>query len=214
MPTMLGLTKDPSPHGIQKGGQSKSQGSWGNGNSEGNWELTQQGKGSIIPGIQGSAFFNKGKEQKQQEEEEDDSSDEENLKTIKGRNIAACKEMETLLWRALCDKPKSAKKYIAKDAIVSNRFLFGDAEVRHAESETTLEESLDDCEEWLAYKMYNPQVVEIGLMAAAVAYRVVLFRQVGKGKGKSGMETVEATVSSSWRQKASGDWELCSMMAS
>lgn len=216
MPSMLGLTKDPSPHGIQNGGQSKSNssGSWGDDNSKGNWQLAQQGNSSIIPGIQGSSFFNKGNEQQQQEDEEESDEDEDNTQTIKGRNTAAAKENETLLWRALCDKPKSAKKYIAKDAIISNRFLFGDAKPRSADSDPTLEESLKDCEKWLAYKIHSPQAVEIDLMAAALAYRVTLFRQVDQGRGKSGMETVDAIVSSSWRQVASGDWELCSMMAS
>ncbi|KAH6900274.1 hypothetical protein B0T10DRAFT_470104 [Thelonectria olida] len=205
MPTMLGLTTDKSPHGIQNreskfGGQS--------GNSS--MELAPRGSNNLTPNLN-SDFFNK--RGPKHDEDEEDSDDEENLKTIKGRNIAACKEMETLLWRALCDKPKSALKYIAKDAIMSNRFLFDDPEPRTKDSDPPLEEDLKHCNEWLAYKMHDPQVVEIGLMAAAIAYRVTLFRQIEEKNGGMGMQTVEATVSSSWRQMASGDWELCSMFA-
>lgn len=165
--------------------------------------------GSIVPGLN-SDFFNKDK-QKSQEKDDDSDDDEENLKTIKGRNHSAAKEMETLLWRALCDKPKSALKYIGKDAIISNKFLFGGPEVRSKESDPPLEDAIKDCNEWLAYKMHDPQVVEIGLMAVAITYRLTLFGQVDQGRGQPGLETVSANCTSSWRQLASGDWQLCSM---
>ncbi|KAF4980812.1 hypothetical protein FZEAL_3266 [Fusarium zealandicum] len=204
MPTMLGLTSDPSTHGL---GSKNSK--FGGRSDESDMQLAPKGQSSLVPGLQ-SDFFTGGK---QKEHSDDDESDEENLKTIKGRNHAAAKEMETLLWRALCDKPKSALKYIAKDAVISNRFLFGDPEPRSKESDPPLEDEIKHCEEWLAYKMRDPQVVEIDLMAAALAYKLILFRQVDQDDGQSGMQTIEATCSSSWRQLASGDWELCSMFA-
>ncbi|KAL6919684.1 hypothetical protein ACHAPO_004106 [Fusarium lateritium] len=207
MPTMLGLTNDRSTNGLNAN-ESK----FGGPSSQRGMELTpSQQNGSIVSGIQGSDFFNGGG--KQQEHDPDDESDEENLKTIKGRNLSAVKEMETLLWRALCDKPKTALKYIAKDAVMSNRFLFGDPTPRTADSDPSLEEEVKHCEEWLAYKMHDPQPVEIGLMAAAIGYKVTLFRQLDQGDGNFGMQTVQATCSSSWRQLASGDWELTSMFA-
>ncbi|KAK2683453.1 hypothetical protein RAB80_001399 [Fusarium oxysporum f. sp. vasinfectum] len=189
MPTMLGLTNDRSPHGLNA-----EESKFGGPSSQRGMELTpRQQNGSIVSGIEGSDFFNGGGKQK--EHDADEESDEENLKTIKGRNLSAVKEMETLLWRALCDKPKTALKYIAKDAVMSNQ-----EEIKH-------------CEEWLAYKMHDPQPVEIGLMAAAIGYKVTLFRQLDQGDGNFGMQTVQATCSSSWRQLASGDWELTSMFA-
>ncbi|KAI8691518.1 hypothetical protein LRP88_08774 [Fusarium phalaenopsidis] len=206
MPTMLGLTTDPSPNGLNS-----KESKFGQRSSSRDMELVPRQSGSLTSGIENSDFFNGGK---QKEHSDDEESDDEKLNTIKGRNHAAAKEMETLLWRALCDKPKSALKYIGKDAVISNRFLFGDPEPRTAESDPPLEEEIRHCEEWLAYKMHDPQVVEIGLMAAAIAYRVTLFRQIDQGNGQYGMQTVEATCSSSWRQLASGDWELCSMFAS
>jgi hypothetical protein len=174
----------------------------------------RQQNGSIVSGIEGSDFFNGGSKSKLNEHDADEEdSDDENLKTIKGRNLNAVKEMETLLWRALCDKPKSALKYIAKDAVMSNRFLFGDPVPRTADSDPSLEHEIKHCEEWLAYKMQDPQPVEIGLMAASVGYKLILFRQLDQGDGNFGMQTVQATCSSSWRQLASGDWELTSMFA-
>ncbi|KAF4469997.1 hypothetical protein FALBO_3110 [Fusarium albosuccineum] len=208
MPTMLGLTTDPSPHGLNS-----KESKFGKPSSQRGMELAPRMQGSsIVSGIENSDFFNGGGKQK--EHSDDEESDDEKLNTIKGRNVAAAKEMETLLWRALCDKPKSALKYIGKDAVISNRFLFGDPEPRTKESDPPLEDEIKHCEEWLAYKMHDPQVVEIGLMAAALAYKVTLFRQLDHGNGQYGMQAVEATCSSSWRQLASGDWELCSMFAS
>ncbi|KAH7155469.1 hypothetical protein B0J13DRAFT_226866 [Dactylonectria estremocensis] len=204
MPSMLGVTTDPSPHGLN----SRSSQS---GERNGNRQLATRGKEDLVPGLKSDFFTNKGAPK--HDDEESDDGEEPPLNTIKGRNHAAAKEMETLLWRALCDKPKSALKYIAKDAIMSNRFLFDDPKVRSKESDPPLEDELKHCNEWLAYKMHDPQVVEIDLMGVALAYRCTLFRQIDKGRGKTSMQTVEATVSSSWRQVASGDWELCSMFA-
>ncbi|CAM1504305.1 Fc.00g018960.m01.CDS01 [Cosmosporella sp. VM-42] len=213
MPSMLGLTTDPSPHGL--GSKENWMGGKG-GQNEGDMQVAkrkEQTENSIVPGLN-SDFFNRNKtNEDSKDDDDDDESDDEKLNTIKGRNHAAAKEMETLLWRALCDKPKSAKKYLAKDAIVSNKFLFGDPEVRSKDSDPPLEEELKNCHKWLAYKMHDPQVVEIDLMAVALTYRVTLFRQVEKKKGNNGIQTIEATVSSSWRQVASGDYVLTSMMA-
>ncbi|KAF5663076.1 hypothetical protein FHETE_7643 [Fusarium heterosporum] len=208
MPTMLGLTNDKSPHGINA-----EDSKFGGPSGQRSMQLTpSKNNGSIVSGIEGSDFFNGGAKQNEHDADEDDS-DDENLKTIKGRNLNAVKEMETLLWRALCDKPKSALKYIAKDAVMSNRYLFGDPVPRTADSDPSLEEEIKHCEEWLAYKMQDPQPVEIGLMAAAVGYKLILFRQIDQGNGNFGMQTIQATCSSSWRQLASGDWELTSMFA-
>lgn len=204
---MLGLTTDPSPHGLKNREKSK-----GGQDDEKNMQVSKRGEDSIVPGLK-SDFFTKFQSDRGQEEDDDSDSEDEKLNTIKGRNRAAAKEVETLVWRALCDKPKSALKYIAKDAIISNHYLFGDSKPRSSESEPTLEESLKDAEEWMAYKMHDPQVVEIDLMAVAISYRVTLFKQVNQRKGGSGLEASEGTVSSSWRQCASGDWELCSMLA-
>jgi hypothetical protein len=208
MPTMLGLTNDKSQNGLNAD-ESK----FGGPSSQRGMELApRQQNGSIVSGIEGSDFFNGGSKLNEHDADEEDS-DDENLKTIKGRNLNAVKEMETLLWRALCDKPKSALKYIAKDAVMSNRFLFGDPAPRTADSDPSLEHEIKHCEEWLAYKMQDPQPVEIGLMAASVGYKLILFRQLDQGDGNFGMQTVRATCSSSWRQLASGDWELTSMFA-
>ncbi|KAK7403034.1 hypothetical protein QQX98_011191 [Neonectria punicea] len=206
MPTMLGLTTDPSPHGLNS---KKSK--FAKDDSDDDKQLATRDQSSLTPGLR-SDFFTRKNAPKHDSDESDDD-DEPALNTIKGRNHAAAKEMETLLWRALCDKPKSALMYLGKDAVISNRFLFDDPDPRSKESDPPLEDELKHCNKWMAYKIHDPQVVEIDLMAVALAYQITLFRQIEKGKGKYSMETVEATVSSSWRQVASGDWELCSMFA-
>lgn len=207
MPTMLGLTNDPSPHGMQaQQHQQQYRQQQRNGNS--NMELTARGSGAITggasksksPAPSGSSGSKDGGKKIRKD-------------TIFGRNHAAAIEAETLLWRALCDDPASALEYIAADGAVVNPFLFGDAGVRSSDSETTLEDGLKEAEPYLSYRMHDPTVVEIDLMAVAILYRITLFRHVedGKGEGSGRLETVEATGGSSWRQTAGGDWRLATM---
>jgi hypothetical protein len=193
MPSMLGLTTDKSPHAM--GNNNNNQMSRYEGQSQSQGQMTYQGQhqqpnGGSRP--ESSASNKKPKPKKD---------------TIFGRNHAAALESETLVWRALCDDPSSAMEYIAKDAIMVNPFLFGDSEPRGPETEQTLEESLEDAQPWLSYKMHDPMVVEIDLMAVALVYKLTLFRQ---GHGNQ-LETVEASGGSSYRQTAGGDWRLTSM---
>jgi hypothetical protein len=138
------------------------------------------------------------------------NSSQEN--TILSRNQAAGVEMDTLLWRALCDNPRSASKYLSKDAMIVNALLFGDVRPRSKDSEPTLKESLKDCEAYLTYNIHDSNVVEIDMMAVATMYSVTLFAQTKGSSDSDGKFTaVEATASCSWRQVAGGDWELTSM---
>jgi len=131
----------------------------------------------------------------------------ERLNTISKRNKAAAIEMETLLWRALCDSPEVAKEYIAHDCVMLNPLFAHTEEPLASETDPSINEVLDRCgKAWTGYKFRDePLVVEIGLMAIAVVYRITLYRQ-----GKKGVRQVQATVSSSWRQTAGADWLLCS----
>ncbi|KAK3314518.1 hypothetical protein B0H66DRAFT_563088 [Apodospora peruviana] len=128
------------------------------------------------------------------------------LDTISKRNHAAAIEVETLLWRALCDDPKKAKEYLAEDCIMINPLFSGTSEPMGKETDPSIEEILEGNEPWAAFKFHgDPLVVEIDLMAVALCYKVSLFRQSKKG----GLREVVATVSSSWRQTAGADWLLC-----
>jgi len=136
--------------------------------------------------------------------------------TILMRNRSAAVEAETLLWRALCDDPISAMEYIDKDAVmVSPLLFFGDVEPRAKDSEPSLEEALGDCEQFMTFKMHESQVVEIDMMAVAILYTVTLFRYTDQKEegGNQTFQPVEATVSSSWKQTAGGDWRLACMHA-
>lgn len=130
------------------------------------------------------------------------------LDTISKRNHAAAIEIETLLWRALCDSPDAAKEYMAADCVMINPlFSNGIADPLTKDTEPTIDAILEGGRDrWTSYRMHGePKVVEIDMMAVAVLYRISLYRH-GKG-GK--LEEVEATVSSSWRQTAGADWLLC-----
>jgi hypothetical protein len=127
------------------------------------------------------------------------------LDTISKRNHHAAVEIETLLWRALCDSPEEAKEYLAKDCIMINPLFSGSNEPMSRDTEPSLDQVLEGGEPWTSFRMHGqPKVVEIDLMAVAVLYRVSLYRQ-----GKKGLQEIEATVSSSWRQTAGADWLLC-----
>ncbi|KAK3683434.1 hypothetical protein B0T22DRAFT_467905 [Podospora appendiculata] len=129
------------------------------------------------------------------------------LDTISKRNYAAALEVETLLWRALCDDPDAAKEYIADDCIMINPLFAGTSRPLANDTEPTIEQVLEGGEPWASFRFHGePLVVEIGLMAVALVYKVSLYRQSKKG----GLREVVASVSSSWRQTAGADWLLCS----
>jgi Domain of unknown function (DUF4440) len=140
--------------------------------------------------------------------------------TISKRNQASALEAETLLWRALCDSPAAVKEYMADDCIMINPLLHpeGSSDPLSRDTEPmTIEDVLDGAgavEPWTSFRFHGePLVVELGLMAVALVYKVSLYRQrKGKGKKKGGRgeeEEVVASVSSSWRQTAGADWLLC-----
>ncbi|KAF9876536.1 hypothetical protein CkaCkLH20_05944 [Colletotrichum karsti] len=222
MPSVLGLTKDPSPHGPgaeEREKKKKPQLQGGQDTSDKQLAHRERKPSSSQSPPRDDKQKKPKKEKKEKKEKpkpkrreydtDDESEDEGPLNTIAKRNHAKAIEMETLLWGALCHKPKSALKYIGKGAIMCNPLLFGDPEVYSEKSEPTLKEVLKDCDRYLSYKMHKPHTVEIGLMAMAICYDITLFRQADDGT----LESEEATVSTSWRQCASGDWEMTSSMA-
>lgn len=231
------IATDPSPHGLNAKGQMADKGQWQTDNANMSREMMVKTAGAISGGM--SAGRDKRNDRKSNDkksswkkpdrsmarkdnpdkphlpEEKDLLNDDGKRKnTIKARNQESAVEMETLIWRALCDRPKSALKYMGKDAMMSNWLVFGDTEPRSSESEPTLEEELKECEPYMSYRMHNAQVVEIGLMAVVIVYEVTLYGQAGEPDedGTVKLQTDEATVSSTWRQTAGGDWELASMM--
>jgi hypothetical protein len=250
MPSMLGLTTDPSPHGLNAKGSAQDKRQWETENANYGHELAVQAAGSMSGAMKAGRDKKekkrRPKSKKKDEGEDDDGEDDSTWKapkkkganrkkeadrfhlpedkdllndeggrknTILARNQESAIEMETLIWRAMCDRPKSALKYIAKDAMISNWLVFGDTEPRTKDSEPSLEECIKECEPYMSYKMRQAQVVEIGLMAVAVVYQITLYGQAGEPAedGTVKLEMDEATVSSTWRQGAGGDWELTSM---
>ncbi|KAH8174398.1 hypothetical protein LIA77_05817 [Sarocladium implicatum] len=121
--------------------------------------------------------------------------------SIMARNKEDTIEAETLFWRALCDKPKTIRKYIADDCVMTqpDNKIYSDA------SEPSLKEYLDDYEAWTAYKMHDdPEFVEIDMMSSGITYRVTAWKQKGDK-----MIPTEALCTTVWRQGAGGDWKAC-----
>jgi len=128
----------------------------------------------------------------------------ERLNTISKRNHAAGLEVETLLWRALCDSPEAAKEYMSDDCVMINPIFSGSSEPMSKTTDPSIETVLEGAEPFSSFRMHGePMVVEIDLMAIAVLYTISLYRH-----GKKGVEEIVATGSSSWRQTAGADWLL------
>ncbi|KAK0740475.1 hypothetical protein B0T18DRAFT_209847 [Schizothecium vesticola] len=124
------------------------------------------------------------------------------LDTISKRNHHAAREVETLLWRALCDSPEAAKEYMADDCIMINPLFAGSDEPMSRDTDPSIDKVLEGGEPWTGFSFHgDPLVVEIDLMAVALVYKVTLFRS-----GRKGTREIVATVSSSWRQTAGADW--------
>ncbi|KAK4212238.1 hypothetical protein QBC37DRAFT_196061 [Rhypophila decipiens] len=131
----------------------------------------------------------------------------ERLNTISKRNHAAALEIETLLWRALCDKPEKAKEYMADDCIMLNPlFNHGSNEPVSKQTDPSIEDVLKGNEPYLGFKfMGDPLVVEVDLMAVSLVYKIALFKRTRKNR----VAEIKATCMSSWRQTAGADWLLC-----
>ena len=132
------------------------------------------------------------------------------LDTISKRNHASAREMETLLWRAICDDPSSLKEYIAHDCVMINPLLApgGDNSPLSKDSKPTVAEVLDGAAKggrFAGFKFRgDPLVVEVDLMAVALVYKISLFKMGRKG----GVREIPATAGSTWRQTAGADWLL------
>jgi len=125
--------------------------------------------------------------------------------TISKRNHRDAREMETLLWRALCDSPEAAREYMADECIMINPLFSGSSQPMSKDTDPSIDQILEGAEPWSSFKFHgDPLVVEIDLMAVALVYKISLFKT-----GKKGTTEVVATASSSWRQTAGADWLLC-----
>ncbi|KAK4120920.1 hypothetical protein N657DRAFT_648721 [Parathielavia appendiculata] len=131
------------------------------------------------------------------------------LDTISKRNHASAREMETLLWRALCDEPETLREYLAHDCIMINPLLApgGSSEPLSKETQPSVVDVLQraaDRKKFTGYRFHGePLVVEVDLMAVALVYKISLFRY-----GRKGVREVVASCSSTWRQTAGADWLL------
>ncbi|KAL2760259.1 hypothetical protein ACRALDRAFT_1059881 [Sodiomyces alcalophilus JCM 7366] len=214
MPSMLGLTTDPSPHGLNAPRTQQERFDVDDDSNQGK-QLATRASHAMTRGAPDNNDTRSAQPPQQTQKPQsspDDTKGREN--TIKARSHAAAVEMEKLLWQTLCDRPSYAWRYMGKDAVMSNWPLFGDSDAREGDDLRESLEKANDENRFLSSRMGEPHVAEIGLMAVAIAYPITLFRPSGKPEadGSVRVKTVEALVSSAWRQVASGDWELASTM--
>ena len=197
---MLGLTTDPSPHGLNaKGG-----------------ELTAQGKGkasghgSLAVAVSKDEKKKKKKQTQDQQREALNNHDNPNktegrkLYGIAARNHAAARDMNSLFWRAMCDDPVSAMDYMADDVALVSPLLFGTTKAVTRKSEDpSLKETFESLSPFTGFRIQEMQTVEAALMAVASMCRLTLGIQ-----GDDGEERIEVMVHSTWRQDAGADWYL------
>ncbi len=130
--------------------------------------------------------------------------------TIAKRNYASAREMETLLWRALCDEPETLKEHLAHDCIMINPLLApgGTCIPLSKETDPNVVDVLQAgaARKFTGFKFHGePLVVEVDLMAVALVYKISLFHH-----GRKGIREIVASASSVWRETAGADWLLVS----
>lgn len=122
--------------------------------------------------------------------------------SILDRNRENSIEAQIQLWRAMCDKPKSIRKYMTDDAVIAEP----DNQIYSPKTKPTAKQHIEDFEPYTAYRIHgDPEFVEVDMMSAALAYRVTVWRN---GEGDKMIPT-EALCSSVWRQGPGGEWKCC-----
>jgi len=205
MPSVLGLTTDPSPHGLNaKSGA-----------------LAAQGKSSGHDSLAAPAPKEEKKEKTKkkkkptQEQQRQALNNHDNpakkdgkprkLHSISARNHAAARDMDTLFWRAMCDDPVATMDYMADDVALVSPLLFGTTKpVTRKSEDPSLREALESLGRFTGFRIQEMQTVEAALMAVASMYRITLGREGDDG----GEERVEVMIHSTWRQNAGADWYL------
>jgi len=116
----------------------------------------------------------------------------------------AVTDVEHQSWRAVAMSGKALLPYLASDCVM----LFPDGRILGRDTKPSLKQNFesDTYRTYASYNMEDIRVVEVGMMAAAITYRLTAAKTPREGK-KSKRFT--AVASSMWRQEASGDWKLC-----
>ena len=201
MPSMLGLTTDPSPHGLNATGDVTGA---VKGSASGALTLGKQNDNNDPN--DNDAHYDDQDQQNQKQNQEDEQDDEPKKKTnnIHNRNIADGKKADVLFWGAMCDDPESATDYIAEDCTMVSALLPGH-ENEPLVGKKEISKALKDLPAFTGFRVgHDAHVVEVGMMAVSTLYRVTLSTKDGG--------QVEAVVNSAWRETAGAEWELCGQL--
>ena len=214
MPTVLGLTTDPSPHGLNaKDGHlsGEAQGKAA-GHASGAMTLSRGNEQKQMQKQESTEMPQKKKKKQTQEQQRQALNNHDNpnkpkkreLHSISARNHAAARDMDMLFWRAMCDDPVETMDYMAPDVALVSPLLFGSAKaVTRKSKDPSLKEALEGLGSFTGFRIQEMETIEAALMAVSSMYRMTLGRQ-----GEDGEERVEVMVHSTWRQEAGADWFL------
>lgn len=105
------------------------------------------------------------------------------------------------MWRALRDSGSAVFEYTADDCTFAI-----DGMVLDKDSKPTLKNYMENSyKPWATYEMHDVRVIEIGLMAASVIYKVTASRLISDDKPP---KKYTLLCASSWTQGADAEWKL------
>jgi Domain of unknown function (DUF4440) len=120
------------------------------------------------------------------------------MSTISQRIKNSVTVNEHAVWRALSTSGAALLPFLADECIIIHR----DGKILSSSTTPSIKKTFesDDYVPFLNYKIEDVEVVEVDMMAAIIVYKVTAERQGGE---------YQAIVSSTWRQNAGADWQMC-----
>lgn len=109
--------------------------------------------------------------------------------------------MEVHAWRALRESGEAVFEYIDDECTMAI-----DGRILDAETKPPLKKYLKkEFRPWATYEMHDVRVLEIGMMAASVIYKVTATRIESMDKPPQQYSLI---CSSSWKQGADAEWKM------
>lgn len=123
--------------------------------------------------------------------------------SISSRNQSALAAAEHNYWRTLLTSPAEVPTFSSTSAILitpATSRLTSDTSPSFSDYFESAPEGL-----YTTYAMHDVEIVELGMMAGLISYRLEAVR-----KGEAGGTVYRAHVVSTWLQGADAEWTLCS----
>lgn len=120
--------------------------------------------------------------------------------SIYSRIDSQVRAMEVTLWRCRIDKPATLLDIVTPGCVLISP-VDGGMVTAHTRPSLSQKLKQETQSTFLSYEMHDIEVIEVGMMAATIVYRVTATRASG--------EPYAAFCSSAWKQGADAEWKLC-----